>query len=85
MAGIRGMTRGVQNEFLMNIFVGLRKFERHFIKEFAGAVIFLIAMVFWALGGLFFLIEYAGLNKTLSFLIIGCILVLIGIIVKLLR
>jgi hypothetical protein len=83
--GVSGFIREAQHEFARNIAITVKRIERHLIKELAGVMILLAALVFLAIAGFFFFVDYAGLNRTLSSLIIGCVLLLIGIIFRLVK
>lgn len=74
-----------QREFTRNVVLAVRRIERHFIKEIASAIILISAMIFLFIGFLFFLIDYLGLNRTISFLITSSVLLFVGILIKLIR
>lgn len=57
-------------------------YKRKIVKDLVSIAILLVSIVFLALAVIFSMIEYLGLSKTLSFGIIGIVLLLIGIILK---
>ena len=56
--------------------------EAKLIKKFMAILIIASAIIFIAIAGFFALREYAGLSKTLSFLIFALALFVIGIIIN---
>lgn len=58
------------------------KLEKKFMKNLASLLILMMSFAAFALSATFFFIEYINLTKTLSLLIIGIILLIIGIILK---
>ena len=63
--------------------LAVKRLSHYVVKELVSACILLAALIFFALAGTFFAIEYLALSKTIAFLITGIILLLIGLIVKL--
>ena len=61
------------------------KLEKKVMRDLTALFIFLLSFTAFILSAVFFLIEYMNFTKTLSFLIIGIILLVIGIILKLMR
>ena len=60
----------------------IRRTERRIMKNLAALFILLLSFAMLAFSAIFFLIEYIHLTNTLSFLAIGIILLLIGIIIR---
>ena len=60
----------------------LWKVERRIMKNITSLFILLISFTALALSAIFFLIEYLNFTKTLAFLAIGLVLLIIGIILK---
>lgn len=52
------------------------------LREIMTTIILIAAIIFLSISAIFFFIEFLGLNKTLSFLSIGVVFLLIGIIIK---
>ena len=63
----------------------LNHLRKQIIRDIFGLLVIIIGIGLLAIGGIFFLIEYLGLNKTLSFLIIGILILFIGILIKYMR
>ena len=57
-------------------------FQDRMIKKLASVLLFGIAMVFLSLGAFYLLKELYGFSDSISFFIIGILLVIIGIFVK---
>lgn len=74
--------REIDEKILYRIRLEMWRFERKIIKSIMAAFILLLSFAVLALSASFFLIEYIHLTKTLAFLIIGIILLIIGVILK---
>ena len=72
----------IEKEFLQAILMRINEIKRKIIKEIVAVLIMLFGFVLLVISALFFLIEYIHLTKTISFLIIGIIVLFIGIIIK---
>lgn len=72
----------IEKEFSRTILRRVYKIKRQIMKELIAIFIILISIGLLAISAIFFLIEYIHLNKTLSFLIIGIIVLIIGILIK---
>jgi hypothetical protein len=59
------------------------RFQKRLIKGIMAAFILLMSFAVLALTLIFFLIDYTGMGRTLAFLIVGILLLIIGIILKL--
>ncbi len=81
----RDSVRSIEKEILRNILIKVNRIKRQMIKELIAIFIILISIALLAASATFFLIEYMHLNKTLSFLIIGIIVLIIGILIKLIN
>lgn len=75
-------TSSIGEKIIFKIKLELWKFEKRIINNLMVGFILTLSLIILALASIFFLMEYVGLNKTLSFLTIGIILLLIGIIIK---
>ena len=63
----------------------LVQIKRNLLKEVLFLFISIISICFLSLSGAFFLMEFVVLNKTLSFLIIGIILLIMGFFIRLIK
>ncbi|MDD5193602.1 MAG: hypothetical protein PHF67_03375 [Candidatus Nanoarchaeia archaeon] len=63
----------------------LSHLKKQIIREFVGLSFILMAIGLLAIAFIFFLVEYLKFDKTLSFLIIGIIILIIGIVIKLIK
>jgi hypothetical protein len=70
------------HELIYKAKLELWRFQKRLIKSMISVFILLLAFSVLAMAGVFSLIEYAQFSKTLAFLIIGAVLLIIGIIVK---
>ncbi len=77
------LARSVRHELFHKINMEITRIQKRMMKQLTSLVIVLTAIVFLAVAAVNFFIEYLLLTKTLSFLIIGILLLLIGIIIKL--
>jgi len=73
---------GMENDFKKEVSYRIASYKRKMVKDFIALFILLIALVFLAFASVFLLTEYLSLTKTLAFVIIGIILVLVGLIIK---
>jgi hypothetical protein len=83
--GLRDLVRDVGDDVNAVISRRLNQIKREIIKDIFGLLIIIIGIGLLSIGSIFFLIESMGLSRTLSFLIIGIIVLFIGIIIKLIR
>jgi hypothetical protein len=81
--GIKGFIKEIEKEFSRTILRKIYYIKKQLIRELIAVFIILISIGLLSIAAIFFLIEYAHLTKTLSFLIIGIILLIIGILMKL--
>ena len=84
MLGIRGFIGDIEKEFSKAIINRIYQIKRQIMKELIAIFVIMISIGLLAISAIFFLIEYVHLNKTISFLIIGIIVLIIGIFIKLL-
>lgn len=82
-AGIKEFMKEIEKEFSRTILRRIDMYKRKIMKELIAIFIILISIILLAISAIFFLIEYLHLNKTLSFLIMGIIVLIIGIFIKL--
>jgi len=81
-AGISEFMKEIEKEFSKTILRRVYIIKKQIMKELIAIFIILISLGLLAISAIFFLIEYIHLNKTISFLIIGIIVLIIGIFVK---
>jgi len=84
-AGISEFFKEIEREFSRTIVKRIYQLKRQIMKELIAIFIILISIALLSVSAIFFLIEYIHLNKTLSFLIIGIIVLIIGILIKLIK
>lgn len=82
---VRKAIRVVEHEFLHDAVAGIKGFTRYVLRQFLATILIIAALGALALALLTFFIEYLALTRTLAFLIIGILLLLIGVIIKLQR
>ncbi|MBM3233952.1 hypothetical protein FJZ19_02560 [Candidatus Pacearchaeota archaeon] len=75
------LSRG-KEEMIYRMKLEMWKFQRKVMKTIISACILLLSVAMLALAAIFYLIEYAHLSKTISFLILGIILLVVGILLK---
>ena len=63
----------------------LSQIKRQLFKELLSVFMIIISIGLLSVSAVYFMIEYLSLNKTLSFLIIGIIIMIIGILIKLIK
>lgn len=83
MQGIKDFIKNIEREFSQQLMKRIYTVKKQIMKELIAIFIILISLGLLAISSIFFLIEYIHLNKTLSFLIIGIIVLFIGILIKL--
>jgi len=79
---VRSTVKDVEKEVFRAINFKVNQFKRKIMKEFISVFVLIVALIFLALAILFLLIEFLGLNKTLSFAVIGIVLLIIGLILR---
>lgn len=83
IVGMKEFLGGIEREFSKMLIKRIYRIKKQIMKELAAIFIIIISIGLLAISAIFFLIEYIHLNKTLSFLIIGIIVLVIGILIKL--
>lgn len=83
--GIKGFIKNIEKEFSHQLVRRIYQIKKQIMKELIAVFIILASIGLLAISSIFFLIEYIHLNKTLSFLIIGIIVLFIGILIKLIK
>lgn len=81
-SGIRDIIQKTEKELSRSLQRKIHEIKKKIMKELVAIFIIIISVALLAISGIFFLIEYINLNKTLSFLITGIMVLFIGIILK---
>ncbi len=81
--GLRRTFSVVEHDVRHLVHETVQRSLRYFIREVASIGMILLAAIFFSIGAVFFLIEYVVLSKTISFLIVGSIILFVGIILRL--
>jgi hypothetical protein len=84
-SNLRRSLSGIGEDLERTLYRGTRRLIRRFVKEMMSMMLILVSIIFLAVGAVYFFIEYVQLNKTISFLIIGVVILLIGLIIRLNR
>ncbi len=82
---VRKAVRMVEGELMHGVVSGIKGFTRYVMRQFLATLIIIGSVGLLTLGAISFCIEYLALTRTLAFLIIGILLLLIGVVVKLQR
>ncbi len=82
---MRKAIRMVEHELVDGVVSGIKGFTHYVMRQFLATMLIAGSLSFLALSAVFFCIEYLALTKTLAFLIIGILLLLIGLVMKLQR
>ena len=67
--------------YLFHSFV--RKVQKEMIKQLTSLLLILLSIIFFSTSIIFVLIDYIGLNRAISFLLVAIVVLLAGIIIKL--
>ena len=85
ISGFRGLLKDLEKDIDRLIIHKIEAFKRRIFHDIMGMFFIFLAIGTLAIAGVFFFIEYLGLNKTLSFLIVGIIFLIISILFKIMR
>ncbi|MDP3882287.1 MAG: hypothetical protein Q8Q31_05410 [Nanoarchaeota archaeon] len=80
--GLLNAVQGFKDEISDEVSWRLRMYKRKIIKDMVSIFLLLTALLFLSIAVIFFLIEYAGLSRTISFAIFGILILLVAIILK---
>ena len=75
--------RHFEEDLFEMIELGARRASRYVMRELLGIVFIASAVIFLCIAATFFFIEYLTVSRTVAFLIMGIVLLLVGVIVKL--
>ena len=83
-SGLKSVSDSINGEQIVRrMRFEIMRFERRMVRRIMSAFVVLFAILFIAIAAVFSLIEYAGITRTLSFAIIGVVLLLIGLMINL--
>lgn len=81
----RVFAKDIERQIFGRIMFRVKEFKRKLIKDIAAVLIIVISLAFLSVAAIYFMIEYLHFTKTISFAIVGIVLLIIGIIIKLIR
>jgi len=76
------MMHNKKEDMIYRMKIEMWKFQKKIMRMVISAFILLLSLALLSLSIIFYLIEYVHLSKTLSFLILGIVLLIIGILLK---
>ena len=82
------LMEGIENSedrIIYKIKENILELQRRFILNVFSSLVILASLIFLSIAGVFLLVEYLALTKTLAFGIGGLILLLLGVIIKSMR
>ena len=82
---IKDFMKNIEVELSKTLMRSTQRLKRQIMRELMAMFIIIISIGLLAISAVFLLIEYIHLNKTLSFLILGVIILIIGILIKLIN
>jgi hypothetical protein len=85
LAGFKELVKDIERDISRQISFRLDVIRRRIMREIMGVFFILLAIAFLGIALIFFFIEYLGLGKTISFLIVGMIVLFIGLIIKIIK
>ncbi len=83
--GFRDLLKNVEKDIDRFVIYKIESVKRKLFFDIINLFFIFLAIGALSLAGVFFFIEYLGFNKTLSFLIIGILFLIISIIIKIMR
>jgi hypothetical protein len=84
-AGITEFMREIERQFSDIVLRRVYQIKKQIMRELLAIFIIMISIGLLAISAIFFLKEYIHLNNTLSFLIIGILVLIIGILIKIIK
>lgn len=75
----------IEDEAMYRINAVTQKVIHRIVREMISALLILLAVTFLALAFVFLFIEYLALTKTISFLIVGAVILSFAIIIKMMK
>ncbi len=83
--GFDQITSSVNREVRQRVNAEIKKVESKFTRTTLSLTILLLGLLFLAVSVCYLFIEYIGLSRTLSFLIVGALLLLISLLIKVIK
>ena len=83
--GISQFTNEVKRDFLMKVNYEVKRIESKFIRTGIFLTCLMMGLLFISVAVCYFFIEYLELSRSISFLIVGVIILFIGVISKFIR
>lgn len=80
--GIRDLIGSLEKEITESFIKKLYHIKRQIMRELIAIFIIILSIGLLSVSAVYFFTEYLHLTKTVSFLIIGIILLIIGILIK---
>jgi len=77
--------RSIENEVMHRIDVATQRVVNRVVREMVSVFLILFAVAFLALACVFLLIEYFALTKTISFLIVGVIILFFALVIRMMK
>ena len=74
--------RSIENEVMYQINIATQKIVHRIVREMVSVFLLLFAVAFLAFAFVFLFIEYFALTKTISFLIVGVIILFFALIIR---
>lgn len=82
---VRKAIRMAEHEVVHGVVSGIKGFTHYLMRQFFATIIIIGSIGLLTLASISFCIEYLALTRTLAFLIVGILLLLIGMVIKLQR
>lgn len=82
MMGIKDFIKNIEYEITRLMQLKFNYFKKQLFKEMTALILILTGLIFLSIALTFLFIEYFQLSKTISFTIIGIIILIIGILFK---
>lgn len=83
--GVGRFTNEIAEDVKRKVSAEVRRVKGVFIRASLTVVLFAIGIIFITFALSYFFIDYIQLSRTISFLIVGVIALLVGVIVKLIK
>lgn len=80
---LRHLTQDVQADIARRVSYEVRRTQRRIVKSLISFFMMALAIIFLTVGAVYLGVEYFAFSKTIAFLIVGIVLLIIGIVIKL--
>jgi hypothetical protein len=77
--------KNIEDEAMYRINAVTQKVVHRIVREMISVLLILLAVTFLALASVFLFIEYLALTKTISFLIVGAVILFFALILKMIK